>query len=109
VVAGGTAPWFSTTSVHASSKEAPSLVIGENSKPHIIAHRGGKLRGLELGLRLCVVSRLRRLLDVLFAASGYLPEHTLQAYRLAIDLFSEYIEPDLVITKDHHLVGFART
>ena len=37
-------------------------------------------------------------------ACGYLPEHTLQAYRLAIDLGVEYIEPDLVLTKDGHLV-----
>ena len=39
-----------------------------------------------------------------FIACGYLPEHTLQAYRLAIDLGVEYIEPDLVLTKDGHLV-----
>jgi len=39
-----------------------------------------------------------------YTACGYLPEHTLQAYRLAIDLGVEYIEPDLVLTKDGHLV-----
>jgi glycerophosphoryl diester phosphodiesterase len=33
-------------------------------------------------------------------ASGYLPEHSLQAYQLAIDLKADYIEPDLCITKD---------
>jgi glycerophosphoryl diester phosphodiesterase len=46
-------------------------------KPKIIAHRG---------------------------ASGYLPEHTLGAYTLAIDLGCDFIEPDLVFTKDGELV-----
>ena len=38
-------------------------------------------------------------------ASGYLPEHTLASYRLAIRLGADYIEPDLVSTKDGHLVA----
>jgi glycerophosphoryl diester phosphodiesterase len=37
-------------------------------------------------------------------ASGYRPEHTLASYRLAIELGADYIEPDLVSTKDHVLV-----
>ena len=37
-------------------------------------------------------------------ASGYRPEHTLAAYELAIDLGADYIEPDLVPTRDHVLV-----
>lgn len=46
-------------------------------KPLIIAHRG---------------------------ASGYLPEHTLAAYVKAILLGADYIEPDLVMTKDSILI-----
>ncbi len=38
-------------------------------------------------------------------ASGYRPEHTIEAYRLAIALGADYIEPDLVSTKDHVLVA----
>jgi glycerophosphoryl diester phosphodiesterase len=38
-------------------------------------------------------------------ASGSLPEHTLAAYRLAIDQGADYIEPDLVMTKDGVLVA----
>ena len=38
-------------------------------------------------------------------ASGYLPEHTLEAYALAIALGADYIEPDLVATKDGHLIA----
>jgi len=37
-------------------------------------------------------------------ACGYMPEHTLEAYTLAIDMGADYIEPDLVFTKDGHLV-----
>jgi glycerophosphoryl diester phosphodiesterase len=38
-------------------------------------------------------------------ASGYRPEHTLASYRLAIEMGADYIEPDLVSTKDHMLVA----
>jgi glycerophosphoryl diester phosphodiesterase len=38
-------------------------------------------------------------------ASGYLPEHTLESYRLAIKLGADYIEPDLVATKDGVLIA----
>jgi glycerophosphoryl diester phosphodiesterase len=38
-------------------------------------------------------------------ASGYLPEHTLQAYALAITQGANYIEPDLVMTKDGFLIA----
>lgn len=50
---------------------------GENT-PLIIAHRG---------------------------ASAERPEHTLAAYELAIDQGADYIEPDLVVTKDLKLVA----
>ncbi|MXP30665.1 glycerophosphodiester phosphodiesterase [Erythrobacter jejuensis] len=38
-------------------------------------------------------------------ASGERPEHTLAAYELAIDQGADYIEPDLVFTKDGVLVS----
>ena len=38
-------------------------------------------------------------------ASGYLPEHTLAGYALAVKLGADYIEPDLVATKDGRLVA----
>ncbi len=50
----------------------------DGSAPIVIAHRG---------------------------ASGERPEHTLAAYRLAIDLGADYIEPDLVLTRDGVLVA----
>jgi glycerophosphoryl diester phosphodiesterase len=37
-------------------------------------------------------------------ASGYRPEHTLAAYRLAVEEGADYIEPDLVMTRDGVLV-----
>ncbi len=48
------------------------------SKPLVIAHRG---------------------------ASGYLPEHTLEAYQRAIDLGADVIEPDLISTRDGVLIA----
>jgi len=47
-------------------------------KPAVIAHRG---------------------------ASGLMPEHTIEAYRLAIEQGADWIEPDLVITGDGVLVA----
>ncbi len=47
------------------------------TKPIVIAHRG---------------------------ASGERPEHTASAYRLAIAQGADFIEPDLVVTRDGHLV-----
>ncbi|MEI4485437.1 glycerophosphodiester phosphodiesterase family protein [Frigidibacter sp. MR17.14] len=38
-------------------------------------------------------------------ASGYLPEHTLGGYELAIQMGADYIEPDVQITADGQLVA----
>ncbi len=38
-------------------------------------------------------------------ASGYLPEHTLEGYALAIELGADYVEPDVVSTKDGVLIA----
>jgi glycerophosphoryl diester phosphodiesterase len=48
------------------------------SRPFVIAHRG---------------------------ASGYVPEHTLAGYFIAIQQGADYVEPDLVITSDGALVA----
>lgn len=37
-------------------------------------------------------------------ASAYAPEHTLAAYRLALDMKADFVEPDLQITKDGVLI-----
>ncbi len=38
-------------------------------------------------------------------APGYLPDHTLEGYRTAIALGADFIEPDLVMTKDFVLIA----
>src|SRR5580765_8783492 len=53
-------------------------VVAPPAQPLIIAHRG---------------------------ASGHRPEHTLQAYRLAVEMGADFIEPDLVSTKDGVLIA----
>ena len=55
----------------------PAAAQGFKKKPLIIAHRG---------------------------ASGQRPESTLMAFRLAIAEGADFIEPDLVLTKDGHYV-----
>lgn len=56
----------------------PPAMAENNATPLIIAHRG---------------------------ASADRPEHTLAAYRLAIAQGADFIEPDLVSTRDGHLVA----
>ena len=53
-------------------------VTAETSRPLIIGHRG---------------------------ASGHRPEHTLEGYRLAAEMGADFIEPDLVSTKDGVLIA----
>lgn len=55
----------------------PDLPTLDGRAPIVIAHRG---------------------------ASGYRPEHTRSAYLLAIAQGADFIEPDLVMTKDGHMV-----
>ncbi|CAN5401653.1 glycerophosphodiester phosphodiesterase [soil metagenome] len=56
----------------------PGLSFAAMKKPIVIAHRG---------------------------ASGLRPEHTELSYNLAIDQGCDFIEPDLVPTKDGHLIA----
>jgi len=51
------------------------------------------------------VRRLRPIVIGHRGASGYVPEHTLAAYFLAIQQGADYAEPDLVMTKDGVLVA----
>jgi glycerophosphoryl diester phosphodiesterase len=54
------------------------MAAAEPPRPLVIAHRG---------------------------ASGHRPEHTLEAYRLAVEMGADFIEPDLVSTKDGVLIA----
>jgi glycerophosphoryl diester phosphodiesterase len=56
----------------------PPAAAAHEHKPLVVGHRG---------------------------AAGYLPDHTLQGYELAIDMGADYIEPDLVSTKDGVLIA----
>ncbi|GAA3422817.1 hypothetical protein GCM10018952_77650 [Streptosporangium vulgare] len=67
----------SSTSRHSVNPEARHFGRHEVA-PIVIAHRG---------------------------ASAFRPEHTLLAYTVAISMGADYIEPDLVSTKDHVLVA----
>jgi glycerophosphoryl diester phosphodiesterase len=57
---------------------ASGAAFAEPPSPLVIAHRG---------------------------ASGYLPEHTLAGYELAVKLGADFIEPDLQLTSDNVLVA----
>ena len=51
-------------------------------------------------------TRLRNILVIAHrGASGERPEHTIESYRLAIEEGADYIEPDLVMTRDGVLIA----
>ncbi len=60
-----------------SSGPAPFLTL-DGARPLVVGHRG---------------------------SAGYLPDHTLEGYRLAIQNGADFIEPDLVATKDGELIA----
>ncbi len=59
------------------SGPAPFLTL-DGTRPLVLGHRG---------------------------SAGYLPDHTLEGYRLAIQNGADFIEPDLVATKDGELIA----
>jgi glycerophosphoryl diester phosphodiesterase len=63
--------------IHAAAVAVLLSCAAAPAQPVVIAHRG---------------------------ASGYLPEHTLEAYAMAYALGADYVEQDLVMTKDGALV-----
>src|SRR6185503_20322377 len=38
-------------------------------------------------------------------ATGYLPDHTLENYAVGIELGADFVEPDLVMTREGHLIA----
>jgi glycerophosphoryl diester phosphodiesterase len=69
---------FALVAAIAALAPAAATAGGSEPNPLVIGHRG---------------------------APGYLPDHTLPGYALAIKLGADYIEPDLVATKDGHLIA----
>lgn len=67
--------------------------------------RASRLLCLALALASTVAVTAAPLVIAHRGASGHLPEHTLEAYRLAIEMGADFIEPDLVSTRDGHLVA----
>ncbi|MEU4695387.1 glycerophosphodiester phosphodiesterase [Actinoplanes sp. NPDC023714] len=74
--------------IGAAAAAAPALA-GTVAAPALAEARHGKAAPLVVGHR---------------GASGYRPEHTLASYELAARMGADYMEPDLVITKDGVLV-----
>jgi glycerophosphoryl diester phosphodiesterase len=64
--------------------------FAHRDKPRGASHHPGAHRVLIIGHR---------------GAAGYRPEHTLAAYELGARMGADYVEPDLVSTKDHVLVA----
>jgi glycerophosphoryl diester phosphodiesterase len=69
------------------------------------AESSGRPRDLIRRVRHPLVPRARPLVIAHRGASAYRPEHTIDAYRMAIEQGADYIEADLVVTADGHLVA----
>jgi glycerophosphoryl diester phosphodiesterase len=71
---------------------ALGLPAGAAASRHRSHHGGGQRRGLPI-----VIGHR--------GSPAYRPEHTIASYTLAIEMGADYIEPDLVFTKDGQLVA----
>lgn len=69
---------FSMAAPTAQADTNPQQRAAKAARPLVIGHRG---------------------------TAGYLPDHTLESYALAVELGADYIEPDLVATRDGHLIA----
>ena len=81
-------PVLSAPALSAPARSAPARSVPARSVP-ALAHDRATRTSEVFGHR---------------GASGYRPEHTLASYELAARLGADYLEPDLVSTKDHVLV-----
>ncbi|MBK8815265.1 MAG: glycerophosphodiester phosphodiesterase [Methylococcaceae bacterium] len=68
----------SLLAIHATNNHAHAKAHSAVVTPIVIGHRG---------------------------ASGYRPEHTLASYELAIEMGADFVEPDLVLTKDGRMIA----
>jgi glycerophosphoryl diester phosphodiesterase len=98
---------------NASANDDP---IGRHADFASGSYRGAMHHLLAIVASVCVVtlvtgqerqtgaSRARRQLVAHRGASAYAPEHTLAAYRLAIEQGADYVEQDLAVTRDGRLI-----
>ena len=85
-------PWLSSATLGI-------LVLGAAlATPTAVADNGGRHEGWQ-------PHKARPLVIGHRGTAGSLPEHTLESYALAIELGADYIEPDLVATKDGVLIA----
>ncbi len=73
-----------------------ALAVAATASPRAGSEKGDRKAGPAKGEPLVIAHR---------GASGYRPEHTLAAYELGARMGADYVEPDLVSTKDGVLVA----
>lgn len=78
MIAAATAVIGAVLALRVDADAASALPTLDGAPPLVIAHRG---------------------------ASGYLPEHTLAGYELAVRMGADFIEPDLQLTRDGEMVA----
>ena len=66
---------------------------------------GAVVLGISMALSLAAAATARPLVIGHRGASGLLPEHTLEAYQLAMEQGADFIEPDVVSTRDGILIA----
>jgi glycerophosphoryl diester phosphodiesterase len=76
------------------------LMTPRIASPQIVAHRGAT--GISfIDTDMHIFSMVLYWHHITIALTGYLPEHSIIAYELAMSLNADYIEPDLCLTKDN--------
>ena len=70
----------------------------------VVASRAAVLLLVAIAASSVLQAQARKQLIAHRGASGSAPEHTLAAYRLALEQHADFVEPDLAITKDNVLI-----
>jgi glycerophosphoryl diester phosphodiesterase len=102
------------TSISVSPSLAPSPALPDPPSPKV-PDSSAEVPAADDNARQCIPNTLHisdkvthrapKLTIAHRGASYHLPEHTVAAYRLALELRADYIEPDLVATSDGELIA----
>lgn len=82
-------------------------MLNQIFKPAILAASTLALLGFQAAAEADNLSRMKTTPLVIGhrGTAGHRPDHTIEGYTLAIELGADFIEPDLVLTKDGHMIA----
>ena len=81
------------------------IILFTIKRSHALTPNGNPCHPNTLKINKQVRHRPRHLTIAHRGAAAHVPEHTLEGYRLALELGADFIEPDLLVTSDNVLIA----